>query len=90
MMKLEEKALIAMNPHGKKNLDGYDYLAIAICERAAADYRHELKLSKKRGEKTFGAFSIERFFLEEWGDMLSYGQGRRIIEKIKKECGWVD
>lgn len=73
---------------GDKFVPGYDDLATAIVKSAASDYKRELKKSKSNGKKTQRAKDIERFFLSEWCDLLSHGQGRVIMRRIKKECGW--
>lgn len=69
----------------QRQITGYELLAIAICKQAADDYAKELKISDKTGKKTHGAFLIERFFLSDWGDLLSFGQGQVIIEKVQAD-----
>lgn len=64
---------------------GYELLAIAICKAAADDYERELRLSDKQGEKTKGAEAIERFFLGDWGEMLSFGKGELILELLREK-----
>ena len=66
----------------------YETLAIAIVRAAVADYRKELKRSKKEGYKTGEAKAIERFFLSEYGDLLTFGKGKVIMKQIQKECGF--
>lgn len=66
-------------------LNGYELLAIAIVNQAAEDYRNELKLSDKQGAKTQGAYVLERFFLSDYGDLLCFGMGELILEKLQKE-----
>ncbi len=63
----------------------YELLAIAICKTAADDYARELISSDKAGEKTNGAKAIERFFLSDWGDALSFGKGAVILETLQAE-----
>ena len=66
---------------------GYELLAIAVCKAAAEDYARELKKSDKAGAKTNAAKAIERFFLSDWGELLSFGKGELIIELLqKKHC----
>lgn len=60
-------------------MDGYDYLAIAIAQQAAHDYRKKIK---KYGK----APDIVRFFKSEWGDLLCFGKADVILEKLKDEC----
>ena len=67
------------------DLNGYQLLAMAVVNQAAEDYRNELKISGRQGEKTYGALALERFFLSEWGDLLSFGMGEVILEKLQKE-----
>ena len=65
-------------------MDGYKYLAIAIVQQAAQDYRRKMK---KRGT----APDIVKFFKSEWGNLLCFGKADLILEKLKDEgkkpCG---
>lgn len=75
----------------KKEMDGYDRLAIGIVSLAANDYRAVLRgLAAERsvyerrmllGQKK----ELERFFLSDYGDFLCYGRGREIMEQLQKE-----
>ena len=58
-------------------LDGYDLLAIAIVNQAAEDYR----LARDPNE----ILALERFFLSDWGDLLSFDKGAYILERLQKE-----
>ena len=58
----------------------FDILSNAIVIRAAEDYRKALKKRKKDKAR-----DLEEWFLSDWGQALSGGNGELIIEKIKKE-----
>ena len=60
-------------------MDGYGYLAIAIVEQAAKDYRKKIK---KYGK----APDIVRFFHSDWGNLCCFGKADLILEKLKDEC----
>ena len=60
-------------------------LAIAIVVQAAKDYEHELQRSKKDGRKTGEARRLEKWFMSDYGQLLTFGKGEQIMEKIKKE-----
>ena len=59
------------------NDNGLILLQAAILEQAIHDYKIELK----RG----GGHRLEKWFLSEWGQMLSRGHGEQIIERCKRE-----
>ncbi len=59
--------------------DRYIDLAIAIIEQAKKDYKDSL-----RGKKTMKK-ECERFFLSEFGQTLTFGNGELIIERCRKE-----
>lgn len=59
-------------------MDGYEYLAIAIVEQAANDYRSQIK---RHGE----APAIEKFFRSDWGNLLCFGKASLVLEKLKNE-----
>ena len=63
-------------------MDGYDALKVAIIRRAVSDYNISL-----RKNDLFHQKKLEKFFLSEWGQMLSDNYGEYIIEQCKKECG---
>ena len=67
------------------SLNGYELLAMAVVNQAAEDYRRALKSSALHGGKTTDAIALERFFLSEWGDLLCFGMGDLILEKLQKE-----
>ena len=66
-------------------VSGYELLAIAVCKAAADDYARKLKKSDKAGKKTEGAKAIERFFLSEWGELLSFSKGELILELLREK-----
>lgn len=57
-------------------------LRIAVIEKAIADYKEALKQKRKRK-----AWEIESFFLSEEGQAFTRGNGKSIIERIRKEVG---
>lgn len=59
---------------------GIDFLRYAIIESAIKDYRRALE-KRNRGS----IISLERFFLGEWGEKISGGNGQYIIENIRKQ-----
>lgn len=61
--------------------DGYKNIRAAIIEQAIHDYRAAL-MSGNGGK----AFSLERWFLSEWGQALSEYNGDKIIARVRKEC----
>lgn len=63
--------------------EGYVQIAAAIVKQAMTDYKAALKCEGKRAMKT--RKECERFFLSEYGQMLSAGSGERIIEKCREE-----
>lgn len=72
-----------------RQLTGYDMLAIAICGQAAKDYRIEIRKSVECGEKTMEAKKIEKFFLSEYVNLLSFGQGKQIIKRLQRNAAGV-
>lgn len=62
------------------NDEGLILLQAAILEQAIYDYKIEL-----RGG---GGQSLEKWFLSEWGQMLSRGHGEQIIERCKREVNY--
>lgn len=70
---------------GERRFTGYEHLAVAIVNQAVIDYRRELKLSMKQNRKTPGAIKLERFFKSEYCDLLSFGMGEFILEKVQQE-----
>ncbi len=66
----------------KKNTDGYGNVRVGIVKQAITDYKEALIYDE------FGkARALERWFLSEWGEALSGGNGAYIIEKVRKELG---
>lgn len=59
------------------NDDGLILLQAAILEQAIHDYKVELKAG--------GGHLLAKWFLSEWGQMLSRGHGDEIIERCKRE-----
>lgn len=59
------------------NDEGLILLQAAILEQAIHDYKIELKCG--------GGHRLEKWFLSEWGQMLSRGHGNEIIKRIKRE-----
>lgn len=62
------------------NDEGLILLQGAILEQATHDYKIELKCG--------GGQSLEKWFLSEWGQMLSRGHGEQIIERCKREVNY--
>ena len=56
------------------------YLQTAIVQEAANDLRIAIRT---HDESTVAA--LDRWFLSEWGQLLSFGQGEAIIRRMKKE-----
>ena len=56
-----------------------DLLVVAIIKRAMIDYKAALKARNPYQKK-----ALERFFLGEWGEMLTGGRGALIVEHCKK------
>ena len=63
----------------------YELLVEAIIKRAISDYKHALKESYERGEKTSACWELESFFRSSWAEYLTGGNGIIIGEKIRKE-----
>lgn len=59
------------------NDEGLILLQAAILEQAIHDYKIELKCGD--------GHRLEKWFLSEWGQMLSRGHGDEIIERIRRE-----
>lgn len=57
----------------------FDRLRLAIVQQAVIDYKSALKC------RNFAQIAeLERFFLGSWGQWLSGGNGKYIIEKCKQ------
>lgn len=68
-------------------------LRIAILYFALQDYQDAYKAmrrEKRNGEKWNSAccemLSIERFFLSDWGAIVSNNMGEKLLELAKKRC----
>lgn len=59
------------------NDEGLILLQAAILEQAIHDYKIELKSG--------GGHSLEKWFLSEWGQLISRGHGVEIIKRCKRE-----
>ena len=59
------------------NDEGLILLQAAILEQAIHDYKIELTCGD--------GHRLEKWFLSEWGQMLSRGHGDEIIERIRRE-----
>jgi hypothetical protein len=62
-----------------------DLLIVAIIKRAMSDYKAVLKTGHPHQRK-----ELERFFLGEWGQMLTNDRGEFLIEHCKKSTGYVE
>lgn len=58
----------------------YSSLVAAIIEQAIKD----LRKAKKKGDFTQAAY-IRKWFLSDWGQSLTGGNGRLIIERVERE-----
>ena len=58
----------------------YINLIIAIIEQATKDYKNAL-----RGKKSQRIKECERFFLSEWGQLLTHENGEHIIKRCRRE-----
>lgn len=65
-----------------KTADGYGNIRVAILEQAIDDYRGALI----NGDQ-YKITTLENWFLSEWGECLSGGNGAYIIEKVKQQLG---
>lgn len=59
----------------------YEDLRIAIIRQAVHDYIKALKENDARE-----AASLERFFLSDWGQLLSGGKGEYIIAECRRRA----
>jgi hypothetical protein len=60
-------------------MGGYLYLSMAIVVQAAEDYRRAYKRKEN-------VHHIEKFLLSDYGNMLSFGMGKKILEDLEQEC----
>ena len=61
-------------------MNGYDNIRHAIIHQAIKDYEKALFYDNQQKIK-----ALERWFLSEWGEMLSEHNGAYIIERVRKE-----
>ena len=69
-------------------MDCWHDLANAIIERAAEDYRADLRRIRKdpgNREATKDALKIERFFRSRWYAQLTDMSGEYLIKRLRKE-----
>ena len=64
----------------KKTANGFDNVRVAIIQQAVSDLKQALRRYDSGKIK-----ALENWFMSEWGEMLSGGNGAYIIEKVKKE-----
>ena len=69
----------------KLDTEGCLALASEILLSAMEAYKTELRLSLKNFTLTPESKTIEKFFLSEGGQLLSFDTGRQIIEKCRRE-----
>lgn len=60
-------------------MNGYLCLSMAIVVQAAEDYRRAYKRKEN-------VCHIEKFLLSDYGNTLSFGMGRKILEDLEEEC----
>ena len=68
--------------------EAYIGLAIAICERAANDYRLLTRGAVgwwDAGMEEIEKSRIEAFFLSQFGELICFGRGEEIMEKLWRE-----
>lgn len=70
--------------------EAYEHLSIAILQQAVADYRKAVKKAQSndkydKAQGTIAKKNLERFFLSEWGELLSGDNGQLIIDKLRAE-----
>ena len=62
--------------------NNYEYLTIAIVQQAAKDYRTALKKKNKKQ-----VARLEKWFVGDWGQLLSHDMGEIIIKKCRAQVG---
>lgn len=67
-------------------MEGYHKLRTAVVQLAVDDYRKALKKSQKIGEVCAEQTKLEKWFLSQWGQLLSGDNGELIIEKCRASC----
>ena len=63
-----------------RHADGYGNVRIAIIKQAIDDYKRALR----KGDE-YKITALERWFVDEWGEMLSGNNGVYIIQQVRKE-----
>lgn len=70
---------------------GYEALAIAILNRAVADYRliaeelTEYMTASKLQYIERQLWELEQFFISDYGNILSRGMGKEIVRRLRQE-----
>ena len=69
-----------------RKLTGYERVRFAIVEQAIIDYKKALKREQRGKPPTlnYNVKGIEKWFLSDWGQFLSGGNGQYIIEHCRK------
>ena len=62
--------------------EGYKHIQAAVVQQAVYDYAAALN-----NGNSSEILSLERWFLSEWGQAYAEGNGQRIIERVRAECG---
>lgn len=60
-------------------MDGYLLLSMAVVAQAADDYRKAYKRKESLQH-------IRKFLLSDYGNTLSFGLGKKILEDLEIEC----
>lgn len=75
-----------------QELDGYRLLAQLIVSQAVSDYRNLRRCERRKrlGEADTlrhhdKVIDLERFFVSKYGELLCYGRGNEILERLRKE-----
>jgi hypothetical protein len=69
-----------------KVTDPYIILAMGIVRQAVNDYRRAYLESLLHGEKTAELKELERWFVSDWGQECSLGNGVRILKDTQADC----
>lgn len=62
--------------------NNYEYLTVAIVQQAVKDYRYALKRKNKKQ-----AARLEKWFMDDWAQLLSNDMGEIIIKKCREQVG---
>lgn len=65
-------------------IEGYERLRTQIVRSAVKDYENALRKSNRLGAACKEQRELERWFLSNWGQLLSGDNGEYIIEKCRK------